>query len=241
MMNTRWADKCLEKLLLLETETKALIARVETLDREVINVNLRRGKLDRYQTEIKENLLSMSALLDGLKVLSREPQNLLGNENLYEVIERNKEQLLSLQATYRKAVFTASSHLEIAEREELIKRSVRGDSQTTQHNIDEEFQGSLELTRDMATYARLLTEEVERGAANAELLEASSNKITSNYAELKDMASHMNQSKRLTGLAYRRRLTERILFFLAFLFFFSSCGTIFLRRIPMGGWFFPSR
>ncbi|CAH8592206.1 unnamed protein product [Heterobilharzia americana] len=230
----------LEKIVTLDAKTKELIAEIETIGKGTSNTKSCREKLDHCQTQVRENLVAINSILDELQAIEHEV-NISTNRTLSEAVIENKKQLFMLQSRYRKAIFAANSALEVVEKNELIHRSSTGSgSDTKVSNLEEQYQNSLELTQDMTTYARLLAEEVRRGAANAELLEDSSSKIMSNYSELKEMAGHMNQSKRLASLARRRRFTERVLFFLAFSFFFLSCGTIFLHRIPMGYWFLPS-
>ncbi|CAH8568121.1 unnamed protein product [Schistosoma intercalatum] len=230
----------LETIVSLDTKTKELIVEIENISKGINNTKSCREKLDGYQTRIRENLVTINSILDELQTFGRETNISSTNRTLYEAIVQNKKQLFTLQDRYRKAIFAANSTLETVEKAELTNRSSRTEIGNKISNLEEQYQNSLELTQDMTRYARLLAEEVQRGAVNAELLENSSNKLISNYSELKEMAGHMNQSKHLTSLARRRRFTERVLFFLAFSFFFLSCGTIFLHRIPMGHWFLPS-
>ncbi|KAH9582716.1 Vesicle transport protein S20 [Schistosoma haematobium] len=229
----------LETIVSLDTKTKELIVEIENISKGINNTKSCREKLDCYQTRIRENLVTINSILDELQTFGRGTNISSTNRTLYEAIVQNKKQLFTLQDQYRKAIFAANSTLETVEKAELTNRSSRTEVGYKISNLEEQYQNSLELTQDMTRYARLLAEEVQRGAVNAELLENSSNKLISNYSELKEMAGHMNQSKHLTSLARRRRFTERVLFFLAFSFFFLSCGTIFLHRIPMGHWFLP--
>lgn len=150
--------------------------------------------------------------------------------------------LFPIQESYRKAIFKATRHLETMERDQLMRQST-GDQLTITGGVDnlvDAYETSLELTRDMTTYARQLADEVKLGAINAELLEDSSNQIAGSLVELKDMIGHVGQSKRLTSLAYRRRLTSYVLYTLAFTFYFLSAASIFLNRVPFGSWLFPS-
>ncbi|KAK4470802.1 hypothetical protein MN116_006322 [Schistosoma mekongi] len=231
----------LATIVSLDTKTKELIVEIESISKGVNSTKFCREKLDHYQTKVRENLVAINSILDELQAFGHETNVSFTNRTLHEAIVQNKKQLFMLQDRYRKAIFAANSTLEAVEKAELINRSLsRNVIDDKISNLEEQYQNSLELTQEMTRYARLLAEEVQRGAANAELLENSSSKIISNYSELKEMAGHMSHSKRLTSLARRRRFTERVLFFLAFSFFFLSCGTILLHRMPMGHWFLPS-
>ncbi|CAH8855219.1 unnamed protein product [Trichobilharzia szidati] len=231
----------LEKVIALDAKTKELISEIESISKKAGNIKSCREKLDYCQAEIRENLVVINSTLDELQSFEHEENISSTNRSLYEAVIHNKKQLSVLQNRYHRAIFAANSTLEIIEKEELVNRSSnRNENDGKLSSLKEQYQNSLELTQDMTTYARILAEEVRRGAANAELLENSSSKIISNYSELKEMVGYMNHSKRLTSLARRRRATERVLFFLAFSFFFLSCGTIFLHRVPMGYWFLPS-
>ncbi|TPP65467.1 Protein transport protein SEC20 [Fasciola gigantica] len=229
----------LDKLVGLDARTKELIASIEKVVIDATDVRHFREQLDVYQDEIRENIASMNAILEG--VLSRSAYQSSTNA-LNQPISYSKEQLSFLQESYRKAIFKATRHLETMERDQLMRQST--DSQLTAmggvDNLADAYETSLELTRDMTTYARRLADEVKLGAINAELLEDSSNQIASNFTELKDMSGHVGQSKRLTSLAYRRRLTSYVLYTLAFTFYFLSAASIFLSRVPLGSWLLPS-
>ncbi|VDP93306.1 unnamed protein product [Echinostoma caproni] len=229
----------LEKLISLDARTRELIASIEKIVEDTADVRHFREQLDTYQDEIRENISSMGAIMEEQN--SRRGGHLFANSSNHSATY-SKEHLSLLQASYRKAIFKASQHLELLERRQLMSRSTGNQPSvvTGAENLADAYQTSLELTRDMTTYARQLADEVKLGAINAELLEDSSNQIASNFSGLKDMGGHVGQSKRLTSLAYRRRLTSYLLYTLAFTFYFFSVATIFLNRIPFGSWFLPS-
>ncbi|OON23887.1 Sec20, partial [Opisthorchis viverrini] len=228
----------LEKLLNLDARTKELIASIEKISSDAGDVKYFREQLDIYQDEVKSNISSMNAILDELQYGKASCFPYTKVSDLRQSISYNREQLSFLQDSYRKAIFKALRHLEGMEREHLIRRPLNpsGDLDV----LNSAFETSVELTRDMTAHARRLAEEVKLGALNAELLEDSSSQITSNYAELREMSGQMGQSKRLTSLAYRRRLTSYVLYSLAFTFYFFSVAAIFLNRVPLGSWFLPS-
>lgn len=229
----------LEKLVSLDAHTKELIASLEKVVIDATDARHFREQLDVYQDEIRDNIASMNAILEG--IVSRSASQFYGN-GLNQSITYTKEQLFFLQESYRKVMFKATRHLETMERDQLMRQST-GDQLTITSGVDnlvDAYETSLELTRDMTTYARQLADEVKLGAINAELLEESSNQIAGNLGELKDMVGHVGQSKRLTSLAYRRRLTSYVLYTLAFTFYFLSAASIFLNRVPFGSWLFPS-
>ncbi|KAF8568977.1 Protein transport protein SEC20 [Paragonimus westermani] len=229
-----------EKLLSLDARTKELISAIEKIPTDVSDVRIFREQLDICQDEIKGNIAIMSSILSGLQLTK---VGLLPHKRTLDLsrsISYNMEQLSFLQDSYRKAVFKAFHQLEVIEREQLVKSGSSSKPGDCLNELNDEYEASLELTRDMTAHARRLAEEVKLGALNAELLEDSSTQIGLNYAELKDMSNQMGQSKRLTSLAYRRRLTSYVLYSLAFTFFFLSAATIFLNRLPMGSWLLPS-
>ncbi|GAA34555.2 protein transport protein SEC20 [Clonorchis sinensis] len=227
-----------EKLLNLDARTKELIASIEKISSDAGDVKYFREQLDIYQDEVKSNISSMNAILDELQYGKVNCFSYTKVSDLRQSISYNREQLSFLQDSYRKAIFKALRHLESMEREHLIRRPLNpsGDPDV----LNSAFETSMELTRDMTAHARRLAEEVKLGALNAELLEDSSSQITSNYAELREMSGQMGQSRRLTSLAYRRRLTSYVLYSLAFTFYFFSVAAIFLNRVPLGSWFLPS-
>lgn len=225
----------MDELLSLDARTKELISFVEKMPSDVCDVRHFREQLDTYQDEIKGNISHMSSILRDVHVAGY-----LGFHNVHSSAGFNTEQLSFLQDQYRKAVFKAMHHLEAMERECLVRRMPLADLPSCANDFGDIYETSLGLTRDMKSCARRLAEEVRLGAANAELLEGSSTQIKQNLNELKDMSGQMNQSRRLTSLAYKRRLTSYALYFLAFTFYFLSVATIFLNRIPMGSWLLPS-
>lgn len=141
------------------------------------------------------------------------------------------------QGIYRKAIYRANQQLQRLEQEQLFEPSgTKAKSAGSMTELGDPYQDSFQLTCDMSAYARRLADEVRLGTMNAEVLSDSSNQIRANISELKDMSGHLGQSKRLTSLAYRRRLTSYVLFTLAFCFFFFSCFSIFLSRMPLVSW-----
>ncbi|CAH8528131.1 unnamed protein product [Dicrocoelium dendriticum] len=230
----------MDELLSLDARTRELIAFIEKMPSDLCDVRNFREQLDIYQDEIKGNISLMSSILSDLQINEKGATRYLAFKNLQSSAGFNTEQLSFLQDQYRKAVFKAVRHLEVMERECLVRRIPLTDLPTGANDLDAAYETSLELTRDMTSCARRLAEEVRLGAANTELLEGSSTQIKQNLNEIKDMSGHMNQSRRLTSLAYKRRLTSYVLYFLAFTFYFLSVAAIFLNRIPMGSWLLPS-
>ncbi|KAF7257921.1 Protein transport protein SEC20 [Paragonimus skrjabini miyazakii] len=229
-----------EKLLSLDARTKELISAIEKIPTDVSDVKLFREQLDICQDEINGNITIMSSILNELQLTKMGLLPYKRALDLSRSVSYSMEQLSFLQDSYRKAIFKAFRQLEVIERDHLVKSGSSPKSVNGLNELNDEYETSLELTRDMTAHARRLAEEVKLGALNAELLEDSSTQIGLNYAELKDMGSQMGQSRRLTSLAYRRRLTSYVLYSLAFTFFFLSAATIFLNRLPMGSWLLPS-
>ncbi|KAM3175361.1 hypothetical protein ACTXT7_008689 [Hymenolepis weldensis] len=137
-------------------------------------------------------------------------------------------QYASIQESYRKAIYTTSKSLEIAERASLIS--------SPRHTIEDysdfrnQLQASLELTADMRVHARRLAEEVARGSANAEIVDESSNQVEANLRSLKEMGGQLNVASRLGTRLSKRFIIDCFIFFLVFGFFYLTVAHIVLKR-----------
>ncbi|CAL8080205.1 unnamed protein product [Calicophoron daubneyi] len=234
-------EKKLDELIKLDTRTKELIGFIEQLAVDAGEVGHLRTQLDLYQDEVKGYISTMGAILDELQQSKQGSWPGSAASNMRLSAAYNREQLSTLQDSYRKAIFKATRQIETLERSQLVNKPTgRRQADSGAERINEVYENSLELTRDMVACARRLADEVKLGALNAQLLEDSSNQIGSNYAELKDTTGKVSQSVRLTSLARRRRLTSYVLYSLAFAFFFLSAAKIFLHRVPFGSSLLPS-
>uniref|UniRef100_A0A1I8F4Y2 Vesicle transport protein SEC20 n=1 Tax=Macrostomum lignano TaxID=282301 RepID=A0A1I8F4Y2_9PLAT len=75
-----------------------------------------------------------------------------------------------------------------------------------------------------------LAEQVEASSETANRLLRSSEQLTETGEELKSMTGHISTAKRLLTRLSRRDFTDKVLIFLAFVFFFSTCAYIVKKR-----------
>lgn len=136
---------------------------------------------------------------------------------------------ISFQESYRKAVYTMSKTLEMAERASLLAGARRDNSDDK--DLRNQLQASLELTADMRVHARRLAEEVARGNANAEMVDESSNQVEANLRGLKEMGGQLNVASRLGNRLSKRRVIDCFIFLLVFGFFYLSVAHIVLKRL----------
>uniref|UniRef100_A0A1I8FUZ1 SEC20 protein n=1 Tax=Macrostomum lignano TaxID=282301 RepID=A0A1I8FUZ1_9PLAT len=86
------------------------------------------------------------------------------------------------------------------------------------------------VTQSLLLLSNQLAEQVEASSETANRLLRSSEQLTETGEELKSMTGHISTAKRLLTRLSRRDFTDKVLIFLAFVFFFSTCAYIVKKR-----------
>ncbi|VDO15473.1 unnamed protein product [Rodentolepis nana] len=207
------------------SQIQEIIASILGINDKSCSIDAKRKLFDNLQSDARKhlsNLKSFISKLDQTFELTPSPENI-------KKLKAVEGQYASIQESYRKAIYTTSKSLEIAERTSLISESRR----TNGGDIDlrNQLQASLELTADMRVHARRLAEEVARGSANAEMVDESSNQVETNLRGLKEMGGQLNIASRLGARLSKRFFIDCFIFLLVFGFFYLSVAHIVLKRL----------
>ena len=87
------------------------------------------------------------------------------------------------------------------------------------------------VTENLMSLSQKMAAQVQRGQATMGTLLDSSNKITDTNDEFKNMSGHIQISRKLLTKFGRRELTDKLLIFLALIFFFGTVLYIVKKRL----------
>ncbi|VEL19459.1 unnamed protein product [Protopolystoma xenopodis] len=218
-------ENLLRSFVASDASVKSCISLIEDSICSIKYANEFRTAFEKLQHKAKSNLLEMREILLKLYI-DNDSSPPLHSLKMRSAASNNKRQFHELQDSYNKVVLKGIAHLEKLEKASLIYETYGRSNKTTRnyHDLDDD------LTQELQSHARSLAEQVALSSSNATLAVDSSQKISDNANELREMSGELYVSSRLAKRLSRRRFTDRVLFTLAFLFYFLTCAYIFIKR-----------
>uniref|UniRef100_A0A1I8HDF7 Vesicle transport protein SEC20 n=1 Tax=Macrostomum lignano TaxID=282301 RepID=A0A1I8HDF7_9PLAT len=185
--------------------------------------------------EIRRLLRQLDGLLDAVE----------GDAERARVEREARNCQRSLQASQeamREAALQRKQALQEAERVDLLRSDgadggvgeVQGDDGVARRRVRQREEtaaaAASHVTQSLLLLSNQLAEQVEASSETANRLLRSSEQLTETGEELKSMTGHISTAKRLLTRLSRRDFTDKVLIFLAFVFFFSTCAYIVKKR-----------
>lgn len=215
----------IQEIIRHELQAKALIQDIrETAEDE--------QGLESIHREVKRVIHAIRANIEELEKLSKEQGRKSECEEILSHLEVHKQQLACLQNGLRKANLTAQFALEKKARQALLDDNpVNSAKQRVKKDKVALAKLSSDVTSNLLSVSRALAGQVIQSENTLEKLGSSSEKVVENQEELKNMGSIIHQSRKLLSKYNRREFTDKVLIFLALVFFFACVLYVVKRRI----------
>lgn len=159
-----------------------------------------------------------------------------GSLELAKEVDLHRDQFSKTIQAFRKANITSMLEIEKANRDELM--TITGENEIRQrtsaaskHNRTGLVGQHDSVTEKMLSISRHLSETTQKSASTLETLALSSNSVEGTRDELFTTAGTISQSGKLLQKYGRRETTDKVLLFLAFVFFLACAFYIVQKRL----------
>ncbi|XP_013395891.1 vesicle transport protein SEC20-like [Lingula anatina] len=218
---------CQQDVVKLDLQAKAAIQDIREFDgplEALSDLNLKaRGKINGLREKIEE-----------LEKLALEQDKESDKQHILNNVEKHRTQLASTQNALRKAYLASQITLEKKEKEQLMQG---GAEMRQRKHLGRQglVKASSNVTESLMSLSRLMATQVQHSEQTMATLETSSRTITDTHEEFKNMGGHITASRKLLTKYNRREMTDKLLIFLALVFFFATVLYIVKRRIFSAG------
>lgn len=167
--------------------------------------------------------------LEALKALAMEQDKIHDKERLMQKAEECVKGMKCNIEALRKANLVAEKTIHDQDRERLlsgghIRQRGRADKETL-------LRSTSGMTENLFSISRMMADQVKHSENALDILVGTSAVITESQEESRHMGSAILQSKKLLTKYGRREMTDRVLIFLALLFFFACVLYVLKRRL----------
>ncbi|XP_032952880.1 vesicle transport protein SEC20 isoform X1 [Rhinolophus ferrumequinum] len=148
---------------------------------------------------------------------------------LLQEVESHKKQMLSNQASWRKANLTCKMAIDNVEKAELLQG---GDRLRQRKTAKESLaQTSSSITENLMGISRMMSQQVQQSEEAIQTLANSSRTILDANEEFKSMSGTIQLGRKLITKYNRRELTDKLLIFLALALFLATVLYIIKKRL----------
>jgi len=190
--------------------------------------------LQELNQSVSEKMIKMKSCLNELEKFAKEQDKETDTLIILRDVENHRKQLSSTQVGLRKANVASQLCIEKEERESLLT----GNTELRQRKVTNKEQlakTSGQITDNLLSISRMLDAQVKASESSNSTLITSSKQVTETNEEFKSMSGHIQNSKKLLTKYGRRELTDKLLIFLALVFFFATVLYIMKKRLFKSG------
>ncbi|XP_063432300.1 vesicle transport protein SEC20-like [Mytilus trossulus] len=214
---------CLQEIVKLDLEIKACIQDIRTQADS-------REALEEINTEIRGKLRKLRKKIEDLERLANEQDREEDRITLLHDVGNHKQQLTNTVSTLRQSNLSAQLAIDRSEKDQLLNggtglRKRGGNSKEGLAKV------ASDITENLMALNRKIADQVKQSESTKSTLLKSSTTITSTQEEMKSMGGHIKNSQRLITKYSRRQFTDKLLIFLALVFFFVTVLYIMKKRI----------
>lgn len=186
--------------------------------------------------EGREKLAKLRKYIEQYEWIVREANDSTDKQLLQKEVESHRQQYTSSLSAFRQANIGAMLRIEKVAKTELFNYSDNnegGDDSGMRHRKDKAglAKMSTNVTDQLLSISRNLADTTQRSAETLETLANSSTSVHSTKDELRTTSSVIQQSGTLLAKYGRRELTDKVLLFFAFAFFFACVLYIVYKRL----------
>ncbi|KAJ1525160.1 hypothetical protein ONE63_009995 [Megalurothrips usitatus] len=229
-MDSRVSREFIQKKIVTHNlEIKALI-------QDISHVSGPMELLNDMNAEGREKLAQLRKYIEQYEIMVRETSDLTERQDMKKEAESYQQQFTSSLAAFRQANVSAMFRIEKAAKTELLSHSDRneggGDLRARQRKDKAGLaKMSTNVTDQLLYISRNLADTTQRSAETLETLANSSTSVHSTRDELMTTSGVIQQSGSLLAKYGRRELTDKVLLFFAFAFFFACVLYIVHKRL----------
>lgn len=203
--------------------------RIKLCIQDIYNDCASREDLDAKNLEAAESLRTYKKTVEALKALGMEQDKVQDKERLTLKAEECVRGMKINTEALRKANLFAEKNIHDQYRERLlsgghVRQRGRADKETL-------LRSTSGMTENLFSISRMMADQVKYSENALDLLVGTSSMITESQQESRQMGFAILQSQKLLTKYGRREMTDRVLIFLALLFFFACVLYVLKRRL----------
>ncbi|KAL4231970.1 Vesicle transport protein S20 [Mactra antiquata] len=185
--------------------------------------------LEDNNREARNVLNQLKTKIQDLERLGKEQDREEDRNVILKNVENHQQRMTSNIASLRKTNLTVKMSIDRQEKDELFKGGTL--KKRNVNNKESLAKTATNITESLLELNQTMDAQVKKGNLTLTALEASSKNLTDTHDEFKSMGGHIQNSKRLLTKYGRRELTDKLLIFIALVFFFATVIYIMKRRI----------
>eukprot|EP00918_Siedleckia_nematoides_P001682 GHVU01003958.1.p1 GENE.GHVU01003958.1~~GHVU01003958.1.p1 ORF type:complete len:232 (-),score=28.57 GHVU01003958.1:262-957(-) len=213
---------CQEKIVKLDLQIKALVQDIHECANAVT--------LQDYNHQAQQHVHKMKTCIKQLERLAQEQDKEDARQAMLSQAQSHLTQLTATQGSLRRANLASQLSLQKQQKSALL-----GENPGPRHRGRSDKEGLADtasnITENLMNISRLMSSEVQRSQTTMESLVGSSKQIEDTHEEFQSMTGHIQSSKKLLTKYGRRECTDKLLIFLALVFFFATVLYIVKKRI----------
>ncbi|XP_034255588.1 vesicle transport protein SEC20 [Thrips palmi] len=220
---------------LVQQEVVSHNLQVKALIQDINHINGPMELLNDMNADGREKLSQLRKFIERYETILRETTDSMERQELLKDVESHRQQYTSSLTAFRQANINAMLRIENAAKAELMSHGDKDNSSDFGARQRKDKAGlakmSNNVTDQLLTISRNLADTTQRSAETLETLANSSTSVHSTRDELMTTSSVIQQSGTLLAKYGRRELTDKVLLFFAFAFFFACVLYIVHKRL----------
>ncbi|XP_053407971.1 vesicle transport protein SEC20-like, partial [Mercenaria mercenaria] len=186
-------------------------------------------ELEDLNSKARNILNQLKTKIQDLERLGKEQDRDEDRQVILKNVENHRQRMTSNIASLRKTNLTVKMSIDKQEKDELLTGgTARKRNINTKENL---AKTATNITESLMELNQTMDAQVKKGNLTLTALEASSKNLTDTHEEFKTMGGHIQNSKRLLTKYGQRELTDKLLIFIALVFFFATVIYILKRRL----------
>ncbi|ESO90321.1 hypothetical protein LOTGIDRAFT_218017 [Lottia gigantea] len=214
---------CLQEIVKLDLEAKALI-------QDIRDVAKTTEMLEELNQDVREKINKLRNKINDLDDLGREQDKDADREAILKNVDTHKQKLMSTITCLRQTNITTQLMIDKQNKQDLFN----GGSelrQRTKGNKETLAAKASNITESLMNLNRMMVGQVKQSEQTNTTLISSSKTVSDTHDEFQAMGGHIQTSHRLLTKYDRRDLTDKLLIFLALVFFFATVLYIVKKRV----------
>ncbi|XP_046573911.1 vesicle transport protein SEC20-like [Haliotis rubra] len=214
---------CLQEIVKLDLEVKAIIQDIRDYAQTTQDV-------EDFNAQARERITKLRGKVNELEQLGREQDKDSDREAILKNVDNHRQTLSSTITSLRQSNLTTQLMIEKRSKEQLLSGGMSA-KQRGKGNKETLAKTAGNITENLMSLNKMLTGQLEQSELSMTMLASSSKTVTDTQDEFRNMGGHIENSRRLLTKYGRRELTDRLLIFLALVFFFATVLYIMKKRL----------
>ncbi|XP_067657991.1 vesicle transport protein SEC20-like [Haliotis asinina] len=214
---------CLQEIVKLDLEVKAIIQDIRDYAQTTQDV-------EDFNAQARERITKLRGKVNELEQLGKEQDKDSDREAILKNVDNHRQTLSSTITSLRQSNLTTQLMIEKRSKEQLLSGGISA-KQRGKGNKETLAKTASNITENLMSLNKMLTSQLEQSELSMTMLASSSKTVTDTQDEFRNMGGHIENSRRLLTKYGRRELTDRLLIFLALVFFFATVLYIMKKRL----------